>query len=99
MAIYRVLLLVALLFTAAACTAGNDPPQTAAAGASLPSARGVPALPPAIERDVGAAYPDAALQAYVDRVGQKLVRAAGLSGPYRFVVLDLPVVNAHALPF
>ena len=98
MAIYRVLLLVALLFTAAACTAGNDPPQTAAAGASLPSARGVPALPPAIERDVGAAYPDAALQAYVDRVGQKLVRAAGLSGPYRFVVLDLPVVNAHALP-
>ncbi len=91
----RILVLVALLFAAAACAAGNDPPQAAAGGAS---ARGVPILPPAIEREVGAAYPDAALQSYVDRVGQKLVRSSGLAGPYHFVVLDLPVVNAHALP-
>jgi predicted Zn-dependent protease len=94
----RILVLVALLFAASACTAGNDPPQAAAAGTSTSSAGSVPVLPPAIQRDVGAAYPDAALQAYVDRVGQKLVRGSGLTGSYRFVVLDLPVVNAHALP-
>lgn len=87
----RILVLVALLFAAGACTVGNSPPQTVAAS-------GIPALPPAVERDVGTAYPDAALQSYVDRVGQKLVRGAGLAGPYRFVVLDQPSVNAHALP-
>lgn len=94
----RILVLVALLFAASACTAGNNPPQATAAGASPQTASGVPVLPAAIERDVGAAYPDAALQSYVDRVGQKLIRGSGLTGPYRFVVLDLPVVNAHALP-
>lgn len=94
----RNLLLVVLLFTASACTASSDSTQTAAIGRSLPPARGVPVLPPAIERDVGVAYPDAALQAYVDGVGQRLVRGSGLAGPYRFVVLDQPLVNAHALP-
>ena len=88
---HRILVLVALLLAVGACTAGSNPPRTAAGVASPP------ALPTAIEREVGAAYPDAALQAYVDRVGQKLVRSSGLAGSYRFVVLDLPVVNAHAL--
>lgn len=88
---HRILVLVALLLAVGACTAGSNPPQTAVGVASLP------VLPAAIEREVGAAYPDAALQAYVDRVGQKLVRGSGLTGSYRFVVLDLPVVNAHAL--
>ncbi|MDP2334796.1 MAG: M48 family metalloprotease [Reyranella sp.] len=94
----RILALVALLFAAGACTAGNNATQTAGTVASPRPGSGVPVLPAAVERDVGAAYPDAALQSYVDRVGQKLARGSGLAGPYRFVVLDLPVVNAHALP-
>ena len=36
------------------------------------------------------------MQAYVDRVGQRVVAAAGVSG-FRFVVLDSPVANAHAV--
>jgi len=86
----RIPVLVALLLAVGACAAGNNP-QTATTVGSLP------ALPAAIEREVGGVYPDAALQAYVDRVGQKLVRSSALVGTYRFVVLDLPVVNAHAL--
>ena len=69
----RILTLVALLLAAGACSAGNTPPAAAAAGASSRPNDGVAPLPRAIEREVGAAYPDAALQAYVDRVGQKLV--------------------------
>jgi len=86
----RIPLLVALLLAVGACAAGNRLQTTATAGSS-------PILPAAIEREVGAAYPDAELQAYVDRVGQKLVRSSALTGSYRFAVLDLPVVNAHAL--
>ena len=58
---------------------------------------GVPVLPREIERDVGSAYPDPALQAYVDRVGQKLISQSNVAGNYRFVVLDLPIANAHAV--
>ena len=83
-------ILVALLLAVGACATGNSSQTTAPAGS-------LPVLPAAIEREVGGAYPDAALQAYVDRVGQKLVRSSALSGTYRFVVLDLPVVNAHAM--
>ena len=97
MVFYRILALVALLFAAGACAAGSNLPQPAATTASSRPGVGIPVLPATIERDVGAAYPDAALQDYVDRVGQKLVRGSGLTGPYRFVVLDMPVVNAHAL--
>lgn len=82
--------LVALLLAVGACATGNSSQITAPAGS-------LPVLPAVIEREVGGAYPDAALQAYVDRVGQKLVRSSALTGTYRFVVLDLPVVNAHAL--
>jgi len=87
----RLLVLLALLASAAACTSANDPSQ--AAGQSR---AGIPALPRELERDVGAAYPDAALQAYVDRVGQKVVSQSAVSGNYRFVVLDQPLANAHA---
>lgn len=97
MIFYRILALVALLLAIGACADGSNLPQTAAATASSRPGSGIPALPATIERDVGAVYPDAALQDYVDRVGQKLVRGSSLPGPYRFVVLDLPVVNAHAL--
>ena len=37
------------------------------------------------------------LQAYVDRVGQKVVAQSGLAGRYHFIVLDMPSANAHAL--
>ena len=76
--------LVALLLAVGACATGNSSQITAPAGS-------LPVLPAAIEREVGGAYPDAALQAYVDRVGQKLVRSSALAGTYRFVVLDMPV--------
>ena len=80
----RLLVLLALLASAAACTLPNDPSRTAAG----PSRAGIPTLPRELERDVGAAYPDAALQAYVDRVGQKVVSQSAVSGKFRFVVLD-----------
>jgi predicted Zn-dependent protease len=94
----RILTLVALLLAVGGCAAGNTSSQTTTtAGSSPRQADSVPALPRAIEREVGAVYPDAALQSYVDRVGQKLVTGSGLKGAYRFVVLDLPEVNAHAI--
>lgn len=94
----RILPLIALLVGVAACTPQGTPPQTSAAAAGRSASQGgVPILPREIEREVGAAYPDAALQAYVDRVGQKLVSQSALGGNYRFVVLDLPVANAHAV--
>ncbi|MBI2737377.1 MAG: M48 family metalloprotease [Rhodospirillales bacterium] len=87
----RLLVLLALLASVAACALPNDPSQ-----ATGPSRAGIPALPRELERDVGSAYPDAALQAYVDRVGQKVVSQSSVSGSYRFVVLDQPLANAHA---
>ena len=44
-------------------------------------------------------YEDAALQAYLNRVGQKLARASHRPGiSYRFTVVDSPEINAFALP-
>jgi predicted Zn-dependent protease len=88
----RILPLVALVLWVAACSQGSLPQATVAATAGQGTT-----LPREIEREVGPAYADPALQAYVDRVGQKLVSQSGLSGPYRFVVLDIPSANAHAL--
>jgi predicted Zn-dependent protease len=88
----RIFPLLVLLVLAGACTTESNPPQTAAA-----SAAGVPALPRAIEKEVGPAYPSPALQSLVNRVGQKLVTSSGLSGTYRFYVLDQPIANAHAM--
>ena len=96
----RILPLIALVVWASACTSQGSPPQTAtaAAAAGQGAAQGsAPAVPREIEREVGAIYPDAALQAYVDRVGQKLVAQPGFGGNYHFVVLDMPSANAHAL--
>ncbi|HEX9521599.1 MAG TPA: hypothetical protein VF949_01440, partial [Reyranella sp.] len=94
----RILPLIALLLGVAACTLQTNPPQTSVAAASQGASQaGAPALPREIEREVGPPYADAALQAYVDGVGQKLVGQAGLGGGYHFAVLDLPIANAHAM--
>lgn len=90
----RILAVAVLLVSNAACMPLGNPPQTAAVAAS--ASRAV-SLPRDVESAVGPAYQDAALQAYVDRVGQKIVAASGVSGTYKFVVLDVPVANAHAL--
>ena len=89
----RILPLVALLVWIAGCASPSAP------GASLPeaAARGAPVLPREIEREVGTPYASPALQAYVDGVGQKLVGQSSLAGTYRFVVLDTPNANAHAV--
>lgn len=89
----RLLALVVLLAGAGACAQQSNLAQMASTGASQ---GGVPTLPRQLERDVGPAYPDSALQTYVDQVGQKLVARSSLAGNYRFVVLDLPIANAHA---
>jgi len=91
----RILALVAMLASVAACASESNPSQRATA--ESPAGRSKVELPREVENVVGPAYQDSALQGYVDRVGQKVATAAGLSGAYRFVVLDLPVANAHAL--
>lgn len=90
----RILLLVALLAGVVACTPGNNPPQTTASSAT--AARSPP-LPDAIAKEVGPTYASPALQALVDRVGQKLVADARIDGHFRFYILDRPQPNAHAL--
>ncbi len=92
MVFQRIFPLLVLLFLSGACTPETNPPQTAAAGEA-----GVAPLPRAIEKEVGPAYASPALQAMVNRVGQKLVASSGLPGSYRFYVLDQPVANAHAI--
>ena len=92
--ILRHLLALLALLGAVACTLDGAPPQTASTAVQ----GGAPALPADIEKAVGPAYPSPALQAYVERVGQKVVGAAKLPGSYRFYVLDQPLANAHALP-
>lgn len=94
MEIRHILALVALLAGVVACAPAVEPPSSPAAAAA--TGRGTIVLPRGIEKLVGPADPDAALQAYVDRVGQRVVAAAGVSG-FRFVVLDSPVANAHAV--
>lgn len=93
MEIRRILALVALLAGVVACAPAVVPPSTSATAAT---GRGAIVLPGGIEKLVGPADQDIALQAYVDRVGQRVVAAAGVSG-FRFVVLDSPVANAHAV--
>lgn len=89
----RILLLVAVLLAVGACTAETNPPQTRTVAAAAAS----PPLPAEVEKDVGPAFRSPALQAMLDRVGQKLVADAQLSGHYRFYILDRPEPNAHAL--
>jgi predicted Zn-dependent protease len=92
--IRRTLALVALLAGLVACAPAVEPPSSQAAAAA--TGRGTIVVPREVEKLVGPADQDAALQAYVDRVGQRVVAAAGVSG-FRFVVLDSPVANAHAV--
>ncbi len=55
-------------------------------------------LHPQILEEMGR-YPDAALQAYVRRVGERLARVCDRPGLiYRFTVVDTDDVNAFALP-
>lgn len=87
--------LVALLLLAAlvgGCATGGGAP-----GSATSAEQGSGPLPSEVEKAVGPAYPAPALQAFVNRVGQRLVRQAGVPGSYRFYVLDQPVANAHAL--
>ena len=95
----RILALVALLAAAGACTPGsNGPLQTAApGGASSGASSGSGPLPAEVEKTVGPVYASPALQALVDRVGQKLVTRSAIAGSFRFYVLDQPLPNAHAL--
>lgn len=90
----RILLLVALLAGLGACVPENNPPQTAAASAA--GMRAEP-LPADVEQRVGAAYRSPALQAMVDRVGQRLVARANIDASFKFYILDQPEPNAHAL--
>ena len=54
---------------------------------------------PEIQAAFGGPYHDARLQAYVAGLGQRLVGVSELAGqPFRFLVLDSPIVNAMALP-
>lgn len=82
--------LLALLVLAGGCTPGNIATQPVVASADT--------LPSDVEKAVGPALRSPALQAMVDRVGQRLVSQAGVPGNYRFFVLDQAVANAHALP-
>jgi len=88
-AFQRIFPLLVLLLLAGACSPETNPPQTAVAGTA--------GMPREIEKEVGPAYQSPALQAMVNRVGQKLVTSSGLSGSYRFYVLDQPIANAHAM--
>lgn len=88
----RILAVVGLLLGCSACTPDSPSLQTSGAAASRPGA-----LPPEVERLVGPLYDSPPLQALVDQVGQKLVSASGIGGPFRFYVLDQPIANAHAV--
>lgn len=88
------LVLLLLVLAAGGCTSQGAPGPAASAATG---SGGVPVLPRSVERDVGPAYRDAALQAYVDGVGQRVLRRSGITTPYRFIVLDLPNANAHAV--
>jgi predicted Zn-dependent protease len=86
--------LLALLALAGGCTPSTAPQTTVAAAASAPGG----ALPRDVERTVGPVYRAPELEAMVNRIGQRLVTRGGVSGSYRFFILDQPVANAHALP-
>lgn len=53
---------------------------------------------PKILAQFGGAYPDQRLQAYIDRIGNRMAAQTGRNGPWTFTVLDSDVVNAFALP-
>lgn len=83
----RILALTALILISA-CSSGTILPQASGTAATLP---------PEIEREVGPVYTSPGLQAFVDRVGQKVVANSHLPGSFRFFILDEPIANAHAV--
>jgi predicted Zn-dependent protease len=68
----------------------------------LPGCAGSPAVGKEMHQEMitqGAAYDDPALQAYVNRVGQRLVANSDEPGTaFTFTVVDSPDINAFALP-
>lgn len=98
----RTITLLALL-TAPLATAGcSTNPATGATQLSLISENQEIAMGRDAAVDVDASmglYDDDAMQAYVDSVGQALAAASERPGlPWRFRVVDDPVINAFALP-
>lgn len=77
------------LLIAGACTTGNRAWQLAAGNSAQ--------LPPQVEKEVGSVYTSSTLQAFVDRVGQRVVTSSHLAGSFRFFILDDPTPNAHAV--
>ncbi|WP_448203648.1 M48 family metalloprotease [Azospirillum sp. sgz302134] len=53
---------------------------------------------PKILAQFGGAYQDPRLQAYIDRLGNRMAAQTDRQGPWTFTVLDSDVVNAFALP-
>lgn len=68
----------------------------------LPGCAGSPSVGKEMHRDMltqGAAYQNPGLQAYVNRVGQRLVAHSDEPGSaFTFTVIDSPDINAFALP-
>jgi len=77
------------LLIVGACTTGNGASQFAAGTSAQ--------LPPQIEKEVGSVYTSPTLQAFVDRVGQRVVASSHLAGSFRFFILDDPTPNAQAV--
>jgi len=99
--LFRLVAAFAMLLVASAC-APEPPIQTAASApsASTPSspAPGTAAPQPPRRDPATMLYASPALQAYVERVGNRLVTRARLAGgPFRFGVLDVADVNAWVL--
>ena len=63
-----------------------------------PAASGPQGVPGWTTLRRGTVYADAGLARYLDRVGRRLVAAAGAGGRWRFVVTDEADPNAFALP-
>ncbi len=53
---------------------------------------------PKVLAQFGGAYQDQRLQAYIDRIGNRMAAQTDRKGPWTFTVLDSDVVNAFALP-
>jgi len=71
------------------------------AGCALPAEEEIKAIQaiPALEKDLGGVFPNAAVQAYVADVGKRTARCAGGEDLlWQFKVLDSPQINAFALP-
>ena len=89
----RFFAVVLLLLGFGGCVPALPGPETSASAA----AASVPAVPARSSGTSASLCRDPALQAYVDGVGQRLLKRSGIPTSYRFVVLDLPNANAHAV--